>query len=105
MKTIKEKIAKVAQEYAERESGLDYIGESAVENAFKAGADFALSHQWIDVEDALPEIDKEVLSICEYGTCIGYLDSTDMWLADGFGEVLDVIYWMPIPSLPEINNN
>lgn len=101
MTKIEEKIRKAAEKYAESQRGLDYIGEVAVENAFKAGAKFALSHQWVSVDDELPEIDKEVLFLCEYGTFIGYFDGENIWFANGLGEVFDVTFWMPIPPLPE----
>lgn len=31
--------------------------------AFEAGAEFALSHQWISVDEALPEYEEDVLAL------------------------------------------
>ncbi len=110
MSKIEEKIYEAAREYAESESGLDYIGESAVENAFKAGADFALSHQWVSVEDALPEIGESVLAlsvsdgITEIGVALisEYPDRTLHWFStDDCVTTYDIKFWLPIPPLPE----
>ena len=78
--------------------------------AFIAGADFALSHQWVSVEERLPEEGQEVLlydvnSIRLY--VIGWRrkkgDNKSMWaLSNGFVEDKDITHWLPIPqSNPE----
>jgi len=107
MTKIEEKISKAAENYANslHESGM-YDKETPatpedMEYAFKAGANFALQNQWISVEDELPEIDNEVLFLCEYGTFLGFFDSGNIWVANGLGEVFDVTHWIPIPPLPE----
>jgi len=100
MTKIEEKIDKVADIFAEREAEIGEIDRDALYKGFYHGAEWALSHQWVSVDDALPKIDKEVLFLCEYGKFIGYLDGGNIWFANGLGEVFDVTYWMPIPPLP-----
>ena len=81
---------------------------------FNEGAEYALSHQWISVEEALPEMEKEVVlfnknSIRHYE--IGWLRkekgcSKSKWaITNGFVEDDDISHWMPIhkfnPDKPE----
>ncbi len=107
MSKIDEKIDDAAREYAESEIGLDYIGESAVENAFKAGANFALSHQWVSVEDVLPEIDWKILTCRDIYLCRdSYWVALCIWDNGRFietsdGKVFMATHWIPIPPLPE----
>lgn len=46
--------------------GLDGVMESR-KDAFSIGAEYALSRQWISVDEALPEYDKAVLIIDKTG--------------------------------------
>lgn len=111
MKTIEETIDEMAQEYAERERGLGFIGEISTEKAFKVGAKFALSHQWMSVDDALPEEDEDVLALAitsknqraGLARCYKCSNGTVKWVSDDINA--DYIrYWMQILPLPEINN-
>lgn len=74
---------------------------------FKEGAEYALSHQFISVEEALPEMEKEVVlfnknSIRHYE--IGWLRkekgcSKSKWaITNGFVEDDDITHWLPIPN-------
>ena len=74
---------------------------------FNEGAEYALSHQWISVDEALPEMEKEVVlfnknSIRHYE--IGWLRkekgcSKSKWaITNGFVEDDDISHWMPIPK-------
>lgn len=74
----------------------------------EAGMNFALSHQWVSVEDRLPEPGQEVLlynnnSIRRYE--IGWLrkkkgDDKSRWaLSNGFVEDDDITHWCAIPEL------
>ena len=74
---------------------------------FNEGAEYTLSHQWISVEEALPEMEKEVVlfnknSIRHYE--IGWLRkekeySKSKWaITNGFVEDDDITHWMPIPK-------
>ena len=75
--------------------------------SFNEGAEYALSNQWISVEEALPEMEKEVVlfnknSIRHYE--IGWLRkekgcSKSKWvITNGFVEDDDISHWMPIPK-------
>ncbi len=78
-----------------------------IADAFIAGAQYALSHQWVSVEERLPEEGQEVLlydvnSIRHY--VIGWRrkkgDNKGMWaLSNGFVEDKDITHWLPIPQL------
>lgn len=55
---------------------------------------------WRDVSKQLPATDTEVLA---YSVSEGYVILTydeDGWSDDEFRFINDVIYWMPIPILP-----
>lgn len=75
---------------------------------FEAGMNFALSRQWVSVEDRLPEPGQEVLlynkhSVRHYE--IGWLrkkkgDGKSRWaLSNGFVEDDDITHWCAIPEL------
>ena len=58
---------------------------------FKEGAEYALSHQWISVEDAMPEANENVLAL------IGSVPV----VAKGYhvrARIRDISQWMPIPK-------
>lgn len=70
--------------------------------AFRIGADFALSHQWISVQDALPEndglvlahfsdIDPKLSHAMAYHKG-GMWHTPDDWYFD-----CEIDFWMPIP--------
>jgi len=109
MTKIEEKIDKASESYVNtclnrcrfHEKRMRQFDAYDLVTAFEQGAKWALSHQWVNVDDALPEIDKEVLFLCEYGTFIGYFEGGNIWFANGLGEVFDVTFWLPIPPLPE----
>lgn len=70
---------------------------------FKEGAEYALSHQWISVEDALPEYDETV--IVDFGDddyALSHRSNNPDVLTDingfcnyGYKEILA---WLPIPK-------
>lgn len=75
---------------------------------FEAGMNFAISRQWVSVEDRLPEPGQEVLlynkhSVRHYE--IGWLrkkkgDGKSRWaLSNGFVEDDDITHWCAIPEL------
>ena len=58
----RETIEKAAKDYAYKTwAGGGF--ECASNDSFTAGADFALSHQWISVEEALPEYEEHVIAL------------------------------------------
>ena len=67
---------------------------------------WALSHQWINAKDKLPEKSKYVLirMSSPYGASLlavaYYLDGY-FWNANNDDTMLDVTHWMPIPQIPE----
>ena len=84
-----------------------YTDNTFAYKGFIDGAEYVLSHQWISVEDALPEMEKEVVlfnknSIRHYE--IGWLRkekgcSKSKWaITNGFVEDDDITHWMPIPK-------
>lgn len=82
-------------------------------DAFAAGAEYALSHQWISVEEALPQENEEVLCMMKSNHAIvsGYIyknngtvkvaTSPDFHFEDYEG--YEVIAWMPIPKFETKN--
>ena len=63
----------------------------AYKEGFKNGAEYALSHQFISVEDALPEANENVLAL------IGGVPV----IARGYhvrARIRDISHWMPIPK-------
>ena len=71
----------------------------AYKEGFKNGAEYALSHQWISVDDALPEANENVLAL------IGGVPV----MAKGYhvrARIRDISHWMPIPKFnPDKPNN
>lgn len=60
--------------------------------AFEAGAEFALSHQWISIDEALPEYEEDVLALIGGAPVI----------AKGYHVRAGLRYnthWMPIPEV------
>lgn len=98
-------IEKVSQEYAD-----SFIGSTERKfrkSAFADGVRFALSHQWISVDERLPEDDRLVLAhfsdvepnLC-YATAYyrkGVWNVPDDWYYD-----CRIDFWMPIP-IPPLN--
>ena len=87
---LKKRIEEAAVEHAESIPQSDERKEYSRED-FIAGAEYALSHQWISVEDALPEANEHVL------TLIGGVPV----IAKGYhvrARLRDITHWMPIPK-------
>lgn len=59
---LKKRIEEAAVEHAESIPQSDERKEYSRED-FIAGAEYALSHQWISVEDAFPEANENVLAL------------------------------------------
>lgn len=58
---LRKRIEDKAADYAD-DSYPEYFPQyRTAEAAFEAGAEFALSHQWIRVEEALPKYDEAVI--------------------------------------------
>lgn len=84
-----------------------------IADGFEAGAKYALSHQWISVDEALPEENEEVLCMMKsnYAIVSGYIykensivkvaTSSNFHFEDYEG--YEVIAWMPIPEFETKN--
>lgn len=70
---------------------------------FIKGAEWALSHQWISVEEALPEEEKKVLVTHQYGCQVAafYKDGAHSYwgVAKDCPIGASITHWMAIPSL------
>lgn len=64
---------------------------------------YALSHQWVSVDERLPEEHEEVLTYsiapkyAEDENAIAYYDGEDWYTT--YGNHIRPSYWMPIPQL------
>ncbi len=108
MSKIDEKIHDAANRFADTHHLLLGSNNKTAYNSFVAGANFALSHQWVSVEDELPEDDEDVLALAttiknqKVGLALCFKDSngTVKWVSDDINT--DYIrFWLPIPPLPE----
>lgn len=104
MSTIEERAEKAWEDYEYRESSNLY--RTCFKHGYTQGATEALLHQWISVDDALP--DKQSCEcICHDGERVFFarwLDETPHGLSgwDIAGMAKPPIAWMHIPPLPEV---
>ena len=79
----------------------------AYKEGFKNGAEYALSNQWISVEEALPEYDEAVLvidktGIEETGVYFNHRSNNPMvkTYENGFCDIgmSEVMYWCEVPK-------
>ncbi len=111
MRKIEEKVEAAWQRSRGEDVYNPYYPVKASSNfadGYKAGAAEALSHQWVSVEEELPEDDEDVLALAitsknqKVGLALCFKDSngTVKWVSDDINT--DYIrFWMPIPPLPE----
>lgn len=88
---LKKRIEEGMADYADNLYPKYFPQHSIARAAFSAGAEYALSHQFISVEDALPEANENVLAL------IGGVPV----VAKGYhvrARIRDVAHWMPIPK-------
>ena len=85
--------------------------QSDFKEAFKKGAEYALSHQWIIVDEALPKEDSSVFMNVyvevNTGHGIGYCVLIAKYAFGKFScetKNVKVIGWMPIPKFDDKNN-
>lgn len=96
-----EEIEKLADEYVRTNPFVHPYNSIATRESFKDGIVYALSHQWIPVEERLPEEDKRVLvrvlaSEFHYEYyAVAYWDNEDCYTQDG--ELIRPDFWLPIP--------
>lgn len=115
---LKKRIEEAAIEYSESIPQSDERKKYSRED-FVSGAEYALSHQWISVEEALPEKDELVLvkhkpiaGVHSYqnGISIAYIQNQGScglrWIINGMSWKINrdnindntVTHWMPIPK-------
>ncbi len=72
----------------------------AYNKGFEKGAEYALSHQWISVDEALPDGVQDVLVSASDGSVdiAHYLSPTNTWWAKD-GNIIAPKCWMPIPKM------
>ena len=110
---LKKRIEEASYEDANGYYPKYFAHHSIRRKGFLAGAEFTLQNQWISVEEALPEVDEEVLVMfpdrshvvaCrkERLTAIGCV--TEWRNSDYTYDDAWINYWMPIPKLKKNNN-
>lgn len=113
MRKIEEKVEAAWQRSRGEDVYNPYYPVKASSNfadGYKAGAADALSHQWVSVEEELPENDEDVIVALENGPMQPFItiawcsktdNSTRRWYSHNDNLDLDLIrFWMPIPPLP-----
>ena len=105
-------ILKKRIEEAAGESSFKYLSQDRIEElelgchyeaGFMEGAQYALSHQWISVEEALPEYDESVIVAFgddDYALLHRSNNSNVLTDKNGFCNYgyKEVLAWMPIPQ-------
>lgn len=99
---LKKRIEEESIEYVRPTRDIIPLAESiASKEGFMRGAEYALSHQWISVDEALPENGKTVLAIdCDNDVFVVWFDETDKtWQELSDGQFIVPTHWMPIPKI------
>ena len=95
---LKKRIEEAQVEFANKEYEVGDIDWDALYKGFFHGAEYAISHQWIKVEEALPNNQDYVIAGYEDNIFKAlYCKTNNMWL-DTCGFERDVDRWMPIPK-------
>lgn len=106
---IEEAAGKYSFKYLSQDRIMDYELECHYESGFVEGAAFALTHQFISVDEALPELMERVLVVYRLmgriSICImkriphdSADPNNDKWHWSLVNHKEDVIAWMPIPK-------
>lgn len=102
-----EQIEKAAQQYAEPTRAY-LLGEETmqIKEAFVAGAYHALQHQWISVDEQLPEdINPKLVYVEDIGISpelshtIAYYEKGTWHFLDSYYYDCKISHWLPIPQL------
>jgi len=104
MTTIEEAIEAVWQESrGERkyDPGYPVKASSNFADGFKAGAKWALSHQWVSVEKVVPPFDGRIILCRDTYWCALCIWNNDRFIDMSNNEEFVATHWMPIPPLPE----
>ena len=110
--TLKNRIEAEARSFADRIYPPSYPQHSIARAAFAEGAKYALSHQWIGVDEALPDYNVSVL-VADMEGSVYFNHRSDRpevkTFANGFCRLLgitgEIVAWMTIPEYgKEVNN-
>lgn len=98
-----------AEEYAKGPQ-CSWVGITALELAFKAGAEWMAGHGWISVDERLPEMDEEVIVLTDelgtapiYKIAFGHIVDVKRCIDYNGWNTPGVKYWMPCPEIPGMN--
>lgn len=79
-------------------------------NLFKDAVDFALSNQWVSVDEELPEDNRMVMAhisdiniIPDLSYCMAYYENGAWQFPDDYYYDCKVTHWMPIPKFNNEN--
>ena len=76
-----------------------YTDNTFAYKGFIDGAEYAISNQWISVEEALPKNGENVFAIDSDNAYIAWFDETDKdWHELSEGQLIVPTHWMPIPK-------
>lgn len=97
---MKDKIEQAAQEYTEIARSYLFASEMpVVQDAFEAGAEWALENQWHKVSEQTPDTERDVLVVNEYNDFgKAWFDEDGKAHASLLGEI---IAWCEIPQFKE----
>ena len=100
---LKKRIEEAELAFADREYEVGEIDHNALCKGFFHGAEYALSHQWISVEEELPEYDECVIVAYgddAYGFSYRRNDPDVPTDKNGFCNYgyKDVLYWCEVPK-------
>ena len=94
---LKKRIEEGMADYADNLYPKYFPQHSIARAAFIAGAEYALSHQWISVEEALPENEDWVIVMYDIGL-MEVRKGIYIRVNKPIAENLKITHWMPIPE-------
>ena len=94
---LKKRIEEGMADYADNLYPKYFPQHSIARAAFIAGAEYALSHQWISVEEALPENEDWVIVMFDIGL-MEVRKGIYVRINKPLAENLKITHWMPIPE-------
>ena len=105
---LKKRIEEAADKHSFKYLSQDRIEELELECHYNAGfiegAEYALFHQWISVDEALPKNGENVFAIdSDDDAYVAWFDETDKtWQELSEGQFIMPTHWMPIPKFERI---
>ena len=100
---LKKRVEEAADKHSFKYLSQDRIEELELgchyESGFMEGAEYAISHQWISVEDTLPKNGENVFAVDSDDAYVAWFDETDKaWQELSDGQFIVPTHWMPIPK-------